>query len=131
MDNPSSKQFLLFITPVIGVIIGVVLLLSPATSGFFGNVFSSGPEAGGFTYYSKTISGEELAELEQEKRVFTVYYSQPVDGAIGSVWDSQEEADQAEAKYREEYGDTHDLDSPGLSAPGNEPAPGELTTITQ
>lgn len=126
MNNPSSKQFLLFITPIVGVIIGVALLLSPATAGFFGNVFSSSPEDSGFTYYNKTISSEELAELEQKKPVFTVYYSQPVDGAIGSVWDTKEEADQAEAKYREAYGD-----SPGLSAPGNEPAPGELTTITQ
>lgn len=131
MDNPSSKQFLLFITPIVGVIIGVALLLSPATSGFFGNVFSSSPEEGGFTYYSKTISGDELAKLEQEKQVFTVYYSQPVDGAIGSVWDTKEEADQAEAKYREEYGDTHDLTGPALPAPANEPASGELTTITQ
>lgn len=131
MDNPSSKNFLFFITPIAGVIIGIALLLSPATSGFFGNVFGSSPVDGGYTYYSKTISAEELANLETEKQVYTVHYSQPVDGAIGSVWDTQEEADQAEAKYREAYGDTHDLTGPALPAPANEPASGELTTITQ
>lgn len=130
MNSPSNKNFLFFIAPIAGVIIGISLLLSPATSGFFGNAFSASPEDGEFVYYSKTISAEELANLEAEKQVFTVHYSQPVDGAVGSVWDTQEEADEAEAKYREQYGDTHDLAKPGPIPKDDAPA-GELTTVTQ
>lgn len=131
MDTPSNKNFLLFIAPIAGVVIGITLLLSPATSGFFGNLFSTAPVDGAYTYYNKTLSAEELAKLEAKKQVFTVHYSQPVDGAVGSVWDTQEEANQAEAKYREENGDTHDQTKPDGPVRKDDTSSGELTTLTQ
>lgn len=106
MKTPTAKNPLFFILPVATVIIGVVFLLSPS---LFPQLGSSASGQGVYTYYEQTLTPEALKELSNEKQVYEVIYAQPIDGSLGSVWDSPEEAQQAENDYRAQYGQAHDI----------------------
>ena len=82
METPPNKNFLLFIAPIIGVILGIAILLSPG----FASLFSENkPEEGvsKYAYYKQVITQDELIKLSTEKEIFTVYYNQPIDGISG------------------------------------------------
>ena len=129
METPPNKNFLLFIAPIIGVILGIAILLSPG----FASLFSENkPEEGvsKYAYYEQVITQDELIKLSTEKEIFTVYYNQPIDGISGSVWNTQAEANTAEETYKKDHG--NDLTLPDTQAPGGyQPGVGETTSISQ
>ncbi|WP_336248951.1 hypothetical protein [Stomatohabitans albus] len=103
MEDVATHKPAFFLVPLIGTIAGIAILLSPAFTNTVESFLGVNDEAT-YTYYEKTITEEELDQILSEKNVYTVRYSAPVNGVIGSVWNTEEEAKQAEQTYRNEQG---------------------------
>lgn len=134
MQSLKHKNVLFLIIPIVGTVLGVTLLLSSGISNWVSNTFpTEGTDK--YSYYNEFISIDELTKLSEEKSIYTVSYSQPIDGVVGSVWNSQEEANKAEEEYRAQYGAAHGLtgtdDDLGPQSQDPALAPGETTTLTQ